>query len=364
MDVPLVSVIVANVNGRGHLATLLESLDAQDYPADRRELIVVDNGSIDGSPDFLRARRPDVRVLANPTNEGFARANNQGARAARGKYLALLNNDLKLEPTWLTSIVGQAEHAGSDVVCLGSRILSWDGAAVDFAGAAMAFTGIAFNLGFGRGDEPEELLFASGAAMLVERDLFLELDGFDEDYFNYYEDVDLGWRLWLRGYRVGFCGGAVSYHRRNASIAPRAETVFLLERNALFSIVKNYDDESLAAALPSALTLALRRAETRSGPAPAVSARRRFFGRPSAIHETEGEATLRALREFGERLPRVLEKRAAVQATRLRADAEIVPLFIEPLRVGGPSEVELARTLGAAGHFERLLAGDLDPQRA
>lgn len=364
MDVPLVSVIVANVNGRGYLATLLESLDAQDYPADRRELIVVDNGSMDGSADFLRARRPDVRVLVNPRNEGFARANNQGARLAGGKYLALLNNDLKLEPTWLTSIVGQAEQAGSDVVCLGSRILSWDGADVDFAGASMAFTGIAYNLRFDQGAEPEDLLFASGAAMLVERDLFLGLGGFDEDYFNYYEDVDLGWRLWLCGYRVGFCGAAVSYHRRNASIASRAETVFLLERNALFSIVKNYDDESLAAALPSALALALRRADARSGPAPPMSARRRLFGRPSAARETEGEATLCALREFGERLPKVLEKRAAVQATRLRADAEIVPLFREPLRVGGPSEVELARALGAAGHFERLLAGDLDPQRA
>ena len=71
MDVPLVSVIVANVNGRGYLATLLESLDAQDYPADRRELIVVDNGSMDGSADFLRARRPDVRVSSIRETRGL-----------------------------------------------------------------------------------------------------------------------------------------------------------------------------------------------------------------------------------------------------------------------------------------------------
>jgi GT2 family glycosyltransferase len=364
MDTPLVSVIVANVNGRQHLGTLLESLETQDYPADRREVIVVDNGSTDGSAEFLSARHPGVRVLRNATNEGFARANNQGAEVARGKYLALLNNDVRLEPTWLGSIVGHAERASADVACLGSRILTWDGAGVDFAGASMAFTGMAHNLRFDLGAEPDELLFATGAAMLVERDVFVGIGGFDEDYFNYFEDVDLGWRLWLLGYRVEFCRSAVSYHRRNASMASWPETVFLLERNALFSIVKNYDDESLAAALPSALALAPRRAAARAAAAPTVPARRGLFRRRSAVGETAAEATLRALREFGERVPALMEKRAAVQSARRRADAEIVPLFREPLRVGGSSEVELARALGAAAYFERLLEREHDPQSA
>ena len=364
MHQPLVSVIVANVNGRRHLATLLESLDAQDYPAQRREAIVVDNGSTDGSVEFLRTHHPEVRVVRNAANEGFARSNNQGAEIARGKYLALLNNDLRLEPTWLTSIVAEAEHAAPDLVCLGSRILTWDGAGVDFAGASMAFTGIAYNLRFAQGAEPDELLFASGAAMLVERAVFLDVGGFDEEYFSYYEDVDLGWRLWLLGHRVGFCRSAVSYHRRNASIPSRPETVFLLERNALFSIVKNYDDDSLAAALPAALVLALRRADARSADSSSASASHRLLRRTSRAGETEAAATLRALRVFGQQLPPLMEKRLAVQSARRRPDEEILPLFREPLRVGGPAEVELARALGAAGHFERLLGRELDPQSA
>lgn len=269
---PLVSLIAVNFNGRDHLGPFLESVRAQDYLD--LEVWVVDNGSRDGSVEWLRAQHPYVRVLENPENLGFATPNNQAARLATGTYLALLNNDMRLSPDWVSRMVARMEAAPPDLACLGSRILNWDGTRVDFIGGTIAFNGMgrqpAFQLAVDSPEGtafPDELPFACGGAMLIRRDTFLEVGGFDEDYFAYFEDVDLGWRLWVLGYRVGFCPEAVVYHRHNGTSGrfdPRKKLA-LLERNALATMIKNYDDESLASALPAALLLAFKRVGVRAG---------------------------------------------------------------------------------------------------
>jgi GT2 family glycosyltransferase len=121
-------------------------------------------------------------------------------------------------------------------------------------------------------------LFACGGAMLIRRDLFLEVGGFDPDYFAYFEDVDLGWRLWLLGHRVVYAPRAVVYHRHHGSwqTVNDAKKWLLAERNTLYTIVKNYEDDHLARILPAALLLILQRAFLDIRPDPA------YFGLPPA----------------------------------------------------------------------------------
>jgi GT2 family glycosyltransferase len=365
MSQPFVSLITPTLDGRHHLELFLASVDAQAYPRELFEVIVVDNGSTDGTDEFLRTRWPDVRVVRNRDNAGFARANNQGAEVARGRYLALLNNDLRLDRAWLETMVDCAQMSSGKPACVASPILNWDGSAIDFVDAAMSFNGIGFQPhagapfhSEGRDDLPSELLFACGAAMLIDRHVYLEAGGFDEDYFAYYEDVDLGWRLWLMGHRVELCPSAVAYHRRNASQGPRHRTVHLLERNALRSVIKNYDDRSLEVVLPAALLLALGRVAERAKPrtgSPGRTGVRRWLRRGRTTLALEALATISGIGDVVDDLPRLLEKRRWVQARRRRADAEIIHLFRTPFRLGGRDEA-LVRELGVVDYFEALSA--------
>ncbi len=266
MDLPDVSVIILNYNGLQHLEACFRSLSALDYPPDHLELILADNASSDGSREFVREHFPRVRLVAMPHNYGFSRANNLAAAEARGKYVAFLNNDMRVEPTWLSELVKPA-LAASDVVAVGSRILSWDGKRIDFAGSLHNFYGHGWQVGFGDENidayaEDREILAPCGGAMLVDRQVFLDAGGFDEDFFAYFEDSDLGWRLWVMGYRAMLAGRSVTYHIHHGywGQVRHARKLVLYERNALYSLIKNYDDENLARILPVALLLLLERA--------------------------------------------------------------------------------------------------------
>lgn len=419
---PLISILVVNLDGKQHLECLMSSIAEQTYSADRIEVILVDNGSKDDSLPFIAAHYPATRVIRNATNEGFARPNNCAAEVARGTYLALLNNDMKLDPTWLEYMVRHLETSPPDVACIGSRILNWDGSAVDFIGGTMSFNGMGFQTNFqapvdspqGR-DYPDELLFACGGAMLIRRDVYLESGGLDEDYFAYFEDVDLGWRLWVLGHRIRFCPEAVVYHRHNGTSSrfDWRKKVVLFERNAMFSVVKNYERASLERIWPAALLLGFKRLAIRSGvareeyrfgpsaPRPSVEVppsetrlakviknlrqlgfkmtvkkvlvaiARKILHRWGSQSEENG-ATVPVLREayasvvgmedFIDHLPRVMQKRREIQARRRRSDSEIFRIFGDPLRPiearGGYDESHylLAKELGLTELLESAVA--------
>ncbi|HEY2386750.1 MAG TPA: glycosyltransferase [Candidatus Binatia bacterium] len=313
---PDVSVVVPTWNGRALLAECLPAIDALVYPREHLEVIVFDNGSRDDTVPWLRATWPAVRVVESPVNLGFAAACDRAAEVARGTVLAFLNNDLRVEPEWLYRMTGALAESGA--AAAGSRILDWDGARYDFDGGTMNFYGHGAVPRHGRsvrprGDEPPRpTLFACGAAMVAERAAFLASGGFDPDYFAYFEDVDLGWRLWLEGERVLFVPGAVAYHRHHGSGLDEARRTALLEGNALASVFKNYDDANLGRVLPAALLLLTARARLTGG------------ARGTLYHDT--------LARFLDGLPALRRKRDAVQARRRRPDREIVPLFGEPMR--------------------------------
>ena len=266
---PTVSFVLVTADGKDLLAGALDSIAALEYPQDLIEIWVVDNGSSDGTVTWLKQAHAQVRIIENATNEGFARPNNIAAARATGEWLALINNDMRLESDWLRQMLALRDAAPS-ATCVASRILNWDGKRLDFDGSAIAFTGHGLQPNYGARPEPayppRPIPFACGGAMLIRRDVFLEVGGFDERYFAYYEDVDLGWRLWLCGYEVMLAPEAVAYHHHNAtsSRAPAYQKRVLMERNALYSALKNYSDENLARVLPPLLLLGMKRMALKS----------------------------------------------------------------------------------------------------
>ncbi|NLF10410.1 MAG: glycosyltransferase family 2 protein [Anaerolineaceae bacterium] len=263
------TIIVLGYNSKAYLQDCFASLQAMDGAAKAR-LLFVDNASQDGSVSWMKEHFPEVEILRNPANLGFCGGNNAGARHARTEWIGFLNPDMRVAPDWLAQFALVAQDPTVDAVA--SRIMNWDGSLVDFGGSAMNFYGYGMQEGIGEAPPPSALedrdvLFACGGAMFVRRDLFLEAGGFDEDYFAFFEDMDLGWRLWVLGYRVRYAARMVVYHHHHGSWGqvPRRERQTLYERNTLASVLKNYEDATLAKVLPAALLLSGYRAFLTSG---------------------------------------------------------------------------------------------------
>lgn len=335
-ECPSVSVIVVNYNGLTHLGPCLSSLSALAFPQDNLEVILVDNGSTDGSADWVRANFPDAHLLENCENVGFARGNNQGVAAARGKYVAFLNNDTRVDSRWLSELV-TAVTSSPGVACAASKILSWDGRTVDFVGGRLNFYGFGFQIDYGlphvNGNYNEErnLLFACGAAMLVDRAVFLDVGGFDEDYFAYFEDVDLGWRLWLMGYSVVFAPRSIVYHRHHGTSRSLPEPVYrtLCERNSFYTIYKNYEQQNLDKILPAAILLSAKRGLRDSQIRPETFKISGDMEKDDSLRKVSklGLTCLVAMDEFVENLPKFSHKRQVIQSRRRRTDREVLEQF-------------------------------------
>lgn len=364
---PSVSVIVVNFNGKEYLEECFDSLANQNFPRDRLEVIMVDNASQDGSVEFVRERFPWIKIITNKQNTGYSRAVNQGARAGQGEYLAVLNNDTKADAGWLNNLLLPVLSQG-DVACSCSKILSWDGRRIDFVGGSLSFYGHGFKINVGSADSKEfdrerPVLFPCGGAMLVDRKIFLDVGGFDEDYFAFFEDVDFGWRLWVLGYRVIFAPRSVVYHRYHATTARFGyeKERFLLERNALYTIFKNYNDELLQRIFPTAALLALQRGlvETDlklesyqigdSVPPVGADASAERISRMTASH-------LLAIREALAHLPQMTKKRKDIQGRRRRSDTVIINLFGEPFRanVADPAYSQVQNSVVEALNLREL----------
>lgn len=338
---PTVTVAVLNYNGVQHLRDCFESIVDVDYPRDRLELMLVDNASSDGSVAFVEEAYPHVRVVRNETNVGFGTGNNVGAREATSDFIVFLNNDMWVDPGFIRGLV---EVIGEERICAAAKILNWDGSCIDYAGSAAHFAGYGYQRHFGKRtdevqhDEAEPTFFACGGAMMVDRRAFLEAGGFDDDYFIYYEDVDLGWRLWILGYEVWYAPNAVAYHRHHGTMEHFADhrKRVLYRRNSLASVYKNYDDEHFGRFLAAALLGSL------DGVVTTASATGRL--NPRAFEITGADrtpsrlvplsldeaSTIVAVHELVKELPGLQQKRADIQSRRVRTDAEVAELFRWP----------------------------------
>ncbi len=218
---PLVSVVIPNLDGRRHLELCLPALfSTAGVPF---EVIVADNGSSDGSVAWLAEAWPRVRVLAFPRNLGFGEAIRRGCAASAARYVAFLNSDTVVESGWLAPLVETLEREPAvAAACSLLRLLEHPDL-VNARGGGMSRLGYGLDHDFllpyegpqERTGAPQsaEVLFPTAAAMLMRRDEFFSLGGFDRSFFMYHEDVDLGWRLWLLGRRVVVCERSVVFHR-------------------------------------------------------------------------------------------------------------------------------------------------------
>lgn len=312
---PLISVIVVNWNGLHLLKRCLRALQAQRH--DDYEVIVVDNGSRDGSAAWVREQGGPVRLVALPRNLGFSGGVNVGLRMAQGRYLVLLNNDATADPGFLAEIVRPLEEdraigAASGVLLFEGRpdliasagiTVGRDGLARDFLGLMPACT---------LPDHPVPVFGATGGAACYRREMLEDVGLLEERFFAYLEDADLAWRARLRRWEAVTVPGARAQHRYSATGvqgSPFKER--MLARNRLRTIIRCVPGPLLMRCLASILLYDLQ--------AMSLAALRR---RPWIIR-----GRVEALRE----LPRLLEERRAIQRRRTAEIEDLARLLVPPV---------------------------------
>jgi GT2 family glycosyltransferase len=274
---PEITVVVVNFNGGDYLKAAIASLARQTFR--NFETILIDNASTDGSLETIGEKPERFTVMRQEKNLGFAAANNLGARAGRGKWLALLNPDAEADANWLAELMrAVAEHPGHRMVA-SLQVMTHDPSRLDGAGDCYLAYGYAWRGGFGhrvdRTPPPGECFGPCGAAALYPRQLFLDAGGFDERYFCYHEDVDLAFRLRLMGERCQFAPTAWVRHA-GSGITGRTSRFAVHHgvRNGVWTWVKNMPGAWLVITWPvwlvGALALVVRGA-FRGAFAPTVS---------------------------------------------------------------------------------------------
>jgi GT2 family glycosyltransferase len=237
----LISVVVVNWNRKELLRACLESLRRQTGV--EFETIVVDNGSVDQSAEMAE-REFGAMVIRNPENRGFCAANNQGIAASRGEFIALLNNDAEAEPGWLAALL-EACSRRPDTGMAASKILVWeDPKRIDKAGHLIFPDGQ--NRGRGAGaidlgqfDKGEEALWPDGCAAMYRKAMLDRIGGFDEDFFAYGDDAELGLRARIAGWKCIYAPNAVVRHHRGSTMGKDSwRRLKLIERNRVLLALK------------------------------------------------------------------------------------------------------------------------------
>jgi GT2 family glycosyltransferase len=243
MGEPLVSVVVVTLDNVPLLRDCLASLTAQSHEA--VEIILVDNGSTDDVQKFVETEFPGVVFIRLPRNAGFAGGNNVGVSAAKGDFVALINNDAVADKDWIRLMVRAAE-ADEGVGQVASIIIDGDKPGIlDSLGLGVALDGMTRQALKGEASpklsEPRDVLMASGCACMFRSSALREAGLFDPDFFLYCEDADLGLRLRLLGYKAVVAPGAVVTHRHSMTLGKYSlKKVYFVERNHYWVAVKNF----------------------------------------------------------------------------------------------------------------------------
>jgi GT2 family glycosyltransferase len=236
-----VSIIVVNWNGERFLKDCLGALCNQSYA--NCEVIVVDNGSADNSVCFTKENFPEVKIVALRENTGFTGGNAAGLEIAQGNYIALVNNDARVEKAWLENLVQPILRDRTVGICA-SKLIFEDTRTVNSAGDGLTTAAVGFNRGLGGNpldfNLPELVFSACGAAVLYRRRMLDEIGFLDEDFFLYDEDTDLCFRAQLAGWKCIYVPTAVAYHAANATSKRLSDLhVYYHTRNLEFVWIKN-----------------------------------------------------------------------------------------------------------------------------
>jgi GT2 family glycosyltransferase len=238
---PLVSIIVVTFNEINHISASLEALMKQTYP--NFEVIVYDNGSTDGTSEYVKKHYPQVKLVNSRENLGFGGANNAAAVVSKGKYIGFLNCDAIVAPDWLLPIVELLE-SDPTIGCAGAELRCTENPEMILShGTSIHLSGVSFARDRGKlafPADPIEVGGISGGAFVMNRAFFLEIGGFESLFFLYYEDTDLSIRIRLLGKRCVVVPRAHIYHNCESRFGVRK--VFFLERNrylSLFTLMNN-----------------------------------------------------------------------------------------------------------------------------
>ena len=333
---PMVSVVLVNYRGVSDTLEAISYLKEVDWPHDRLEIIVVDNASGDDSLATLSTVE-GITVVPSESNKGFAGGCNLGVRHSSGTVIGFLNNDARPDAQWVAAAL-EAMDVSTKIGAVASSVFDWEGDHIDYQGSAMAWYGMGYRPLTGRrksaktDPQRREVLFGTGSAMFVKRDVFLELGGFDERFFMFFEDVDFGWRLNLAGWSFVHEPRSIAFHKFHQSMSsiPSYQEQFLLERNALYSLIKNIGDAKFPTVLAGAMLASTRRALTES----AVDSSQ--FDLAQGIHPSP-EMTVPAdvlvptfaMDQVVDELPGLMAARAEIQGSRKVSDAALWRLFGE-----------------------------------
>lgn len=300
MEAKLASIIVLNYNGERLLTECLDAVLRQDYP--NYEVIVVDNGSTDGSAALAREKFPTIRFHQLPSNFGFCGGNNRGIEIARGEYIALLNNDAVPETPWLRELVRGLEQDPTIGSCASKMLVYGSENVIDTAGGANASLGLDIWHGRGRSDgldysQPRYVFNACAGAALYRRSMIEEIGCFDEAFFFSYEDVDLSFRAQLAGYKCLYVPTAVVHHHVTGTLRDPAFRDYLSYRNSEYVYFKNMPGRLFWKYFPERMIFSV-----------CVFVKQLLKGRALNF--------LRAKMDFFRNLPKVLRKRSFIQKNR------------------------------------------------
>lgn len=263
-SLPLVSVIIVNYNGRNFVSNCIESILKNNY--NNYEIIVVDNASSDNTVSFIKRKFSNqsklIKTLVLKKNFGPAKARNEGVNIANGKYIGFLDNDTEVDPNWIIEAIKEFEKDKKFGIIQCKLLLLKDPNRIDYAGEYIGQTGfLVHRAGFheidvGQYNQNVEILAAKSAGMFIRKEAFEKIGGFDDDYFIFVEETDLGWRSWLMGYKSIFCSTSIVYHLFSTTkdIVDKNSNNYLVRfhgtKNYIMTLIKNLGFRQLIYTLP------------------------------------------------------------------------------------------------------------------
>lgn len=323
----LASVIVVNYNGAGLLKECLDSLLGQTYKD--IEIIVVDNGSCDGSCGLIeKSYSAQVKLIKSPVNTGFDGGNNLGIRQAAGEYIVLVNNDTKSDKDFVRELVNAAKTDDLVGMCAAKILTYGNPGIIEAAGHLIYKDGLnqtrgRFEVDRGQYETAEEIIYPSGCAALYKRKALDEAGLFDEDFFAYGDDTDIGLRARLMGWKALYAPRAVVYHKISQTGGQySAFKLFFTERNRMYVVFKCYP---LPLLLASFFYTAKRYGLQLLSIMENKGASKQFI-KKSSLAVVLG-ALIRAYLSFIIHIPGLLVKRREVRGKKKISDREFLQLF-------------------------------------
>jgi len=312
IDEDLVSIIIVNFNGEHLLEKCLSSLQKITYK--NFEIIIVDNNSSDQSVQLVKNKFHNVKIIQLDKNYGFAEANNIGAKKAKGQFFLFLNNDTTIDPTFLNKLVNASKQDKKIAICQ-SLLLTPTGE-IESSGDFINSIGFAFH-SKEKPNEETSILSARGASMLVKKNAFFDLGGFDKEFFASFEDVDLGWRAWIFGYKVVIVPSSVVYHEGGQTVKKfRSEIKFHGVKNTLLLFLVNFEANKI---LLNILKM------------PIFLIRKRFGN--AKIEDLEEKIELPSIRTFFQSLVwaiknyrQISKRRKNIKSRRIRSTDELIQM--------------------------------------